>query len=171
MTPREKIMKNLLKKDDVLTYSGCIRELNKSHPELIVPFMKSFKKAFLMAHQDGVDGPEAVALLEAFQTLSSTAQFAITLMKVAGMKDPIGAGRAIATIINYMLENVDHQQLQAYRTSLKNKISKMNEKEIAGKEMPEGAVLGQALTFIKTILNGNDALYVRNVLKSVEESL
>jgi hypothetical protein len=171
MTPRSKIIKKLLEKDEPITYSGCMRAINKLHPELIEPFMKAFKNSFLKATKQSLDDPEAIALLEAFQTMSVTAQYGIQLMKIADMKNPIGTGKSMAAIIKYMLDSIPQEQRSKYVVSIKTKLSQINDIEIANTNMPDGAIIGQVLTFVKTVLHGNDPLYIRGVLKNIGDSI
>ena len=171
MTPRSKIIKKLLEKEDPITYSGCMRTIYKLHPELIAPFMKTFKESFLEAKKDLLQEPESIALLEAFQTMSATAQYAISLMKTANMQDAVGTGRSMATIIGYMLDGIGQENRSSYRSSIKLKLSQINDLDVSNAKMPDGAVIGQVLTFVKTILHGNDPLYIKNVLRTIAESI
>jgi hypothetical protein len=47
----------------------------------------------------------------------------------------------------------------------------MAETEIASKQLPESAALGQAITFVKHVLFNHDAKYVREVLNSLVGAL
>ena len=51
--------------EDTVSYSATMRKLRKSNPELVRPFMKSFKSAFDNAVNENMEDAEKLALMEA----------------------------------------------------------------------------------------------------------
>lgn len=73
MQSRLEILKSLLKeanpnKDD-FSYSAMMRRVRKEHPELVRDFMKAFKSAFDAGQDQGIDGLETAALMEAVKSV------------------------------------------------------------------------------------------------------
>ena len=73
MQSRLEILKSILKeanpnKDD-FSYSAMMRRIRKTHPELVRDFMKAFKNAFDAGQDQGIEGLERVALMEAVKSV------------------------------------------------------------------------------------------------------
>lgn len=86
------------------------------------------------------------------------------------MGSPEIAGKGIADIIKFLMQRIEKDQAEAY-AKLRYKIWHLNENEISSKKTPSSASLGQSLTFIKTILNGHNPKYIRDVLSNVVRNL
>ena len=80
---------------------------------------------------------------------------------------PEDTGDVLAYIIQFILKKVDFIRRPHYTAKLKEKIWNLNENEMGGKKSPQTASLGQAITFIKTILNGQPPSYIRAVLAQI----
>lgn len=85
--------------------------------------------------------------------------------------DPKSAGRGIAEIVKFLLKRIDISNRPKSIFNLRNKIWNLNENEIASKKTPASASLGQSLTFIKTVLNGHNPVYIRNVILEITKNL
>ncbi len=84
---------------------------------------------------------------------------------------PESAGRGIAAIVKFLLKRIDPLSRPKSVFNLRNKIWNLNENEIASKKSPASASLGQSLTFIRTILNGHNASYIRKILTEIVKNL
>jgi hypothetical protein len=86
---------------------------------------------------------------------------------VVDMGSPEEAGKGIAAIIQFIMKRMDYVKRPHHIMNLKRKIWYLNENDIASKNAPQTAALGQAITFIKTILQGHNPDYIRKVLAEV----
>ena len=90
---------------------------------------------------------------------------------VIEMGAPEDAGRGIADIVKFLMKRISPEKRPKSLAKLRLKIWNMNENEISGKKTPSTASLGQSLTFIKTILNGHNPHYIREVLLNIVQNL
>lgn len=90
---------------------------------------------------------------------------------VIEMGSPEEAGRGIADIVKFLLKRIDQDNRPEAARKLRLKIWHLNENEISSKKTPSSASLGQSITFIKTILNGHEPSYIRNVLANIVRNL
>ena len=87
------------------------------------------------------------------------------------LNDPAIAGYAIAQTIKFLFRNIPFSNRHFSIAKIKQKILKLNEKELAEKEIPTTAILGQSIAMIKNLLNGNDSKLIRNILINVYKNL
>ena len=87
------------------------------------------------------------------------------------MGTPEVAGKGIADIILFLLKRIEPENRAKAIRKLKFKIWELDEINISSKKTPASASLGQALTFIKTILNGHNPHYIRSVLSNIVRNL
>lgn len=153
-----------------LTYSSVMRELNRSYPAGVLPFMKAFKSAFLEARQEDVDSPESIALMRALQVIKTSSLYGRMMIRQAQSSNAIDVGKNIAKIISFMIEGLDDSKVN-YRKILKEKFLSMNSRDVSGKEMPETATLGQIITFVKSVIAGSDRSSATTILSSIVNSL
>lgn len=85
--------------------------------------------------------------------------------------NPENAGKGIADIVKFLLKRIDVGNRQKSIFNLRNKIWNLDEYEISSKKTPASASLGQSLTFIKTLLNGHSAGYIRSVLSAIVRNM
>lgn len=90
---------------------------------------------------------------------------------VIQMGDPISAGKALADIVKFLVSRISFENRHKALQNLKGKITALNEREIASKKMPASASLGQSIVFIKTVLNGHNSQYVREILNEIARHL
>lgn len=84
----------------------------------------------------------------------------------------IGAtGRGIAEVIKFLMRKVPYEKRPHSIMSLKKKVWDLDEYDMASKKSPPTASMGQAITFIKTLLNGKSPGYIRSVLSVVVRNL
>jgi hypothetical protein len=87
------------------------------------------------------------------------------------MGDPERAGRGLADIVKFLMKRISPEKMSKSLTNLRKKIWHLNENAIADKRTPASASLGQSITFIKTVLNGHDPKYIRQILESIVKNL
>lgn len=90
---------------------------------------------------------------------------------VIEMGSPEEAGKGIADIVRFLLRRINQDTRGEAAKKLRMKIWHLNENEISSKKTPSSASLGQSITFIKTILNGHEPSYIRNVLANIVRNL
>ena len=90
---------------------------------------------------------------------------------VIEMGSPEEAGRGIADIVKFLLKRINQESRAEAVRKLRLKIWNLNENEISSKKTPSSASLGQSITFIKTILNGHQPNYIRDVLSNIVRNL
>lgn len=87
------------------------------------------------------------------------------------MGTPEEAGKGIADIVKFLMQRISPNRRPVSLAKLRQKIWSLNEIDIASKKTPATASLGQSLTFIKTILNGHNPDYIRQVLTHIVQNL
>lgn len=87
------------------------------------------------------------------------------------MGSPQEAGRGIADIVKFLMTRITDDKRIESMLSLRGKIWNLNEHDISSKKTPASASFGQSITFIKTILNGHQPKYIREVLANIVRNL
>lgn len=87
------------------------------------------------------------------------------------MGDSQIAGKGIAEIVKFLMRRIPYDQRISRLIKLREKINSLNEMEMASKDMPPTSAIGQSISFVKTVLNGHNPKYIRDVLKSVVNNL
>lgn len=87
------------------------------------------------------------------------------------MSDPTHAGKGIADIVHFLIKRISISKRPNSLNKLKYKIWNLNEWDLSSKKSPSTASLGQAITFIKTILMGHSPIYIRSVLREIVKNL
>jgi hypothetical protein len=158
-------------KEETETYSSVMRDLNKNDPEKIPEFMRKFKDAFDAALESDIDDHQTVALMEAKTSLGCDVDYRLwKFAQVALSNDPDKVGQTLASIVKIILSRVPHAQQDVY-ANIRKQLFTMSVAEIAGKSLPATAGYGQAITLIKTMLNGYDAAFIAKVLASISRHL
>jgi transcription termination factor NusB len=80
-------------------------------------------------------------------------------------------GKNIAEIIRFILSKIPYQKRPYALMKVRHKIWNLDEYDISSKKSPDTAAIGQAITFMKTLLNGKQSGYVRNVITEVVKRL
>lgn len=155
-------------------YSFILRFLRKEHPNKVFPFLQEFKSAFQEAVNEELEYPEDLAIMQALSFIGvydideSLYKEAKSIIDVGA---PESAGKGIAAIVAFLMQRISPEKRSESISNLKLKIMKLNTNEMASKEMPGTAAYGQAITFIKTVLNGHPANYISEVLKYINKNL
>lgn len=90
---------------------------------------------------------------------------------ITDLGDPKLTGRSIAQIIRFLLRKIPYAKRPNAVMNLRKKVWELNEYDMASKKSPDTAAMGQSITFIKTLLNGKQPAYIRQVLSEVVRSL
>lgn len=162
---------------DDFTYSAIMRKMRKSAPkEVVQEFLAIFKQHFDRAVQKKLQKPERVALQNALVRFNKIHKVKINtkLVKnaaVAELGNAQQVGAYLANIVKFTLSRVDPAKRYDATISLQKKFNMMDAGEVSTKNLPQSAAVGQAITFVKHVLFGHDAKYVRDVLDSLVRSL
>lgn len=162
----------------VNTYSSVMRELNENSPEKLKDFMISFKKTFDRAILESLDDPTGIAMIQAMRDINyiiEASEQEKRLVKIAQtvmeLGSPAIAGKAIANVIKFLVRKMPDSTRNSSLSSIKQRVSNLNEREIAGKKTPASASIGQSIAFIKNMLGGHPPEYIRSILKSTISNL
>lgn len=85
--------------------------------------------------------------------------------------DPVQAGKGIAEIIKFLLKRIDPHSRPMSQEKLRAKIWNLNEYQMSAKKSPASASLGQSISFVKNVLNGHNADYIRAILREIVGNL
>lgn len=162
---------------DEFSYSAIMRKLReKASSEQVRAFLKLFKIQFDKAIKGKINKPERVALQNA--VLKFHKMYPIKIDKkmvkcaaVAELGNADAVGKYLSDIVKFIVNRLPLEKRLHALDILKQKFAVMSENEIAGKNMPDAAVYGQAMTFVKHVLFNQDASYIRQVLNSLSRSL
>jgi hypothetical protein len=162
---------------DDFSCSAIMRKLRqKATKEQVMHFLKLFKVHFDKAVKNNLQKPEKIALNNALIKFNKL--HPIKLKRKLVKKAAIGelgeatlVGKYLADIIRFTLNRVPQDRRAKAIESLKSKFSGINENDIASKNMPPFASIGQSITFVKHILFNQDAHYVREVLDNIVRAL
>ena len=155
------------------TYSSTMRAINKDNPKKLQQFMKTFKDAFDSALNNDEEYHQDVALEEAKNANNCNLSYKfmkLAQLSISAQENPDFVGRNLASIIKILLSKVPHDKAAAYE-NMRSKILNMSAAEITNINMPITAAYGQALTLLKTTLNGYQPGYITNVLASTARHL
>lgn len=170
--------------EDVLTYSSFVRFLNKNDEQLAILFIKIFKETFdniilNNGYDYNLDKLEEKVLSKALskfdETLKSEASQINKLVKIANtsieMGDPNIAGKRLAEIIKFIFKRIKPESRPKIYAKMRDKILLLNPDEISNKKTPPTSSMGQALTFLKTVLIGNEPYYIRQILINIAKNI
>lgn len=162
---------------DEFTYSAIMRKLRqKAEPEAIKKFLTIFKLQFDKAVKNKIHKPDRIALqntmvkFNKFHKVKLDAKM-VKCAAVAELGNADQVGKYLSDIVKFILNRVPLEKRAHALEVLKQKFANMNESEISSKQLPESAVYGQSITFVKHILFGHDNVYVKEVLNSLSRSL
>lgn len=82
-------------------------------------------------------------------------------------RDPEATAQSIVSIIHTLSTYLQPESQSSFRDSVRLKLSEINTTEIAAKKMPSGARIGQAITLVKSFLNGQDETFVAETVRRV----
>jgi hypothetical protein len=162
---------------DEFSYSALMRKFRQeASPEQVKTFLKIFKLQFDKAVKGKMNKPERVALQNAILKFHKIHPVKLDkkMVKCAAVAELGNAdqvGQYLSGIVHFILNRLPPEKRSHAAQVLKQKFAVMSENQIADKHMPNAAVYGQAITFVKHVLFNQDATYIRNVLNSLSRSL
>lgn len=162
---------------DEFSYSAIMRKIRqKASPEQVKLFLKLFKMQFDKAVKGKINKPERVALQNTVIKFHKVHPIKldkkmVKCAAVAELGDADQVGQYLASIVHFILAKLPPAKRPRAAQLLKHKFSVLSENAIAGKHMPNAAVYGQAITFVKHVLFNQDATYIRDVLNSLSRNL
>jgi hypothetical protein len=162
---------------DEFSYSALMRKLRQeASPEQVKEFLKLFKVQFDRAVKNKIHKPEKIALQNAiikFHKIHPVKldKKMVKCAAVAELGNAESVGKYLSDIVKFILARLPMEKRPHAAEILKQKFAVMSENEIAGKNMPNAAVYGQAITFVKHVLFNQDANYIRDVLNSLSRNL
>jgi hypothetical protein len=77
----------------------------------------------------------------------------------------------MANTIKFMLMKIKPESRQKVINNIKRKMYLVNYVELSNKHMPATSSIGQAITFVKTLLMGQHHNDIREILTSIIENL
>jgi hypothetical protein len=162
---------------DEFSYSALMRKLRQeASPEQVIDFLKLFKVQFDRAVKQKINKPERIALQNAIIKFHKVHPVKldkkmVKCAAVAELGNSDSVGKYLSDIVKFILNRLPIDKRPHAAQILKQKFGVMSENEIAGKNMPDAAIYGQAITFVKHVLFNQDANYVRQVLNSLSRNL
>lgn len=161
------------------SYSAILRKLRKNNDAVTVQeFQKIFKQIFDSCVYDENFNDEEIksCLIKALKLFGCNFKIKIDkdFIKSAAViqtGDPDQAGKYLSDLVKFLTSRISIEKRQTALQHLAQKILLLNEHEIASKNMPVSASLGQAITLIKNILTDHDAGYIRQVLNNLAKYL
>lgn len=162
---------------DDFAYSAIVRKLRqKADKNQVMQFLQLFKKEFDKAIKKKLNKPEKVALQNSVIKFNKLCPIKLPkkMIKnaaVSELGDSASVGKYLSDIVKFTISRISPENRGKSLENLKNKIYSLNENEIGNKNMPNGASIGQALVFVKHVLFGHGASYVREVLNNIVRNL
>ena len=162
---------------DEVSYSAIMRKLNeKATQEQMLDFMKLFKLNFDKAIKSKLHKPDRVALQKTLVLFNKVHPIKLDkdMVKSAAVAELGNAeevGKYLADIVKFTINRISPDSRQHSLNNLKQKFIALNPNEIGQKHMPASSALGQAITFVKHVLFGHDAKYIKSVLESLSRAL
>lgn len=82
-------------------------------------------------------------------------------------RDPEQTAASIVNMIHILSTYLPSERQSSFRNSVRQSLSMANATEIASKNMPAGARIGQAITFVKNFLNGQEAAFISDTISRI----
>lgn len=167
---------NLLNATD-FSLSAIMREMRqKASKEQVREFLAIFKKEFDNAIKNELQKPDRIALQNALTKFNKKHKIKVNekLVKNAALSElgtPAQVGKFLADTVKFTINRIPIEKRQKALESLRHKFNSFDVNDIAQKNLPIMASMGQAITFVKTILFNHDAHYIREVLNNLVRNL
>ncbi len=156
------------------SYSAIMREMRQhATSEQIREFLILFKKQFDKAIKHKKKEPDQVALKAAMAVFDDKYGVKLKMKKKASneLGDAAQVGKYLANIVKFTISKIPLERRPAAIESLKTKFYSMNSNDLAAKNLPAMAGIGQSITFVKHVLFNHDAGYIREVLNHLVNNL
>jgi hypothetical protein len=162
---------------DDFSYSAIMRKLRqKASKEQVMEFLKLFKLHFDKAVKNKLQKPEKIALQNSLIKFNKMHPIKLKkkLVKNAAVSElgaPAEVGKYLANLVKFVLNRLEPSQKVKALDTLRKKFFQANAEELAQKNSPPTAGIGQSITFIKHILFNQDPTYIRAVLNELARNL
>lgn len=159
------------------SYSAIMREMRQNaSKEQLREFLILYKNEFDQSIRKKNQKPENVALQNSLIKFNKKHKIKVKkkLVKnaaVSELGDAGQVGKYLADIVRFTLNRIPVERRAAALQNLKEKFYSFNANEIAQKNLPPTASLGQAITFVKHVLFNHDAFYIREVINNLVKNL
>lgn len=167
-----------LTKIEAFSLSSIMRKINKQLGQKAChQFAAIYKKKFdhYVTHKDPKAEEkslqETVVEFNQQHPLDINSKFVKLAAAPPQLGDPQLVGKYLANIIRFTLNRISPQSRPGSINKMKHKIYNLNDMEISQKKMPPASSMGQAITFVKHVLFGQDPKYVRQVINYIVRSL
>lgn len=159
------------------SYSAIMREMRQhADKDQVRLFLVMYKKEFDTAVKKRVQKPEKVALQNSITKFNK--KHKVKLKKkmvknaaIAELGDAALVGKYLSDIVKFTINKMPMEKRIAALDSLRTKFYNFNAEELAKKDLPPNAVLGQCITFVKHVLFNQDVPYIRDVLNNLVRNL
>ena len=130
---------------------------------LLSIYHSSYKNAI----RNKYDNPEKYAYLDTYSAYKNS------LKKIAQYveNDPVYVAKQIVNIIDIMINRMKPESRSKSYINLREKLSKVNPAELAGKKSPGGAAIGISISLVKNMLIARDPFFINVVLDEVLKRL
>jgi len=163
---------NLTDIDD-FSLSAILRKLRqRASKEIVKSFLIIYKNIFDKSVKNKINQPEKIALQLSLIKLNKLCKIKLDkdMIKnaaVTELGDPASVGKYLSDIVRFTITRIKPENRAKALLNLKTKIYNLNENEIAQKQLPASASMGQSITFTKHVLFGQNAGYIRTVLNNI----
>jgi len=159
------------------SFSAIMREMRqKATKEQVREFLIGYKKEFDRAIKKKLQKPEKIALQNSLIKFNKKHKIKVKgkLVKSAALSElgsPMQVGKYLSDIVKFTISRIPNDKKQKTIDNLRKKFYAMNANEIASKELPPTAGIGQSITFVKHVLFNHHPHYIRQVLNSLVRHL
>jgi hypothetical protein len=165
-----------LTKIEDLSLSAIMRKLNKISKEKALKFLEIYKSQFDRAVKENLRQSEKIALQNTLIKFNKIHKIKLDkkIIKNAAITElghPTLVGKYLADIIRFIMMRISAERRPQSLHNLKNKIYNLSDLEIANKNLPAPAAMGQSITLVKNVLFGHNAVYVREVINNIIKNL
>jgi hypothetical protein len=154
---------------DDFSLSSIMRELNKQDRELALEFLSLYKHNFDKNKDD--NQVLRMALNQFGEEYNIKLNEEMIKNAASEVGDPALVGKYLSDIIRFTTSRISPENRAKAIARVKEKISNLNIMEIANKNLPPSASMGQSITFVKHVLFNHDPKYIKEVINHVIKNL
>jgi hypothetical protein len=161
---------------DAFSYSAIVRKLRELEAKTLSVFLRLYKTSFDKHFLAGEEHPDKLALTDSLLAYSKIQPLKLPkgTIKTAALREygnNENLGKIMANTIKFMLMKIKPESRQKVINNIKRKMYLVNYVELSNKHMPATSSIGQAITFVKTLLMGQHHNDIREILTSIIENL
>lgn len=160
------------------TYSAFLRVLRRNVDKSdFLKFLKIYKKEFDHCVEFQIENTEKISLQKTLIKFNKTVmpiKINKSIVKNAALTElgnPQDVGKYLAEIVKFITSRISETNRSKSLANLKLKINNLDLFDISNKKLPSSASLGQSITFIKHVLFGHDARYIKMVLENIVKNI